>query len=186
MAIQPSQFVVLLRGINVGGKNVIPMESLRRCFEELNFHDVRTYIQSGNILFCSTNRSIRQLTQSIEDQLSRRFRYQARVVILSRSQYVKAATAAPKDWGRTDTDKHNVLFVLSPQTPARVLKAIPPPREGIERVVTGPGVLFWSVSKKQIHKTSMMKLSGSPIYQDLTVRNHNTFFKLLELLQSGA
>ena len=45
------QFLALLRGINVGGKNVISMEELRQCFEDLGFRSVRTYIQSGNILF---------------------------------------------------------------------------------------------------------------------------------------
>ena len=45
------KFLALLRGINVGGKNIIAKDDLRQCFEDLGFESVRTYIQSGNILF---------------------------------------------------------------------------------------------------------------------------------------
>jgi uncharacterized protein (DUF1697 family) len=43
--------LALLRGINVGGNNIIKMDDLKKLFEELNFRDVKTYIQSGNVLF---------------------------------------------------------------------------------------------------------------------------------------
>ncbi|NIP26808.1 MAG: DUF1697 domain-containing protein, partial [Phycisphaerae bacterium] len=48
------QYAALLRGINVGGKNIIKMADLRACFERMGFSDVRTYIQSGNVLFWAT------------------------------------------------------------------------------------------------------------------------------------
>ena len=51
MSQRSERFVALLRGINVGGNNIIPKDALRRCFEELGFTQVRTYIRSGNILF---------------------------------------------------------------------------------------------------------------------------------------
>jgi hypothetical protein len=51
-------------------------------------------------------------------------------------------------------------------------------------VTTGPGVIFWSASKKQLTKTTLMKLAKSPVYQQVTVRNHNTVFKLLDLFES--
>ena len=55
----PSRFLALLRGINVGGKNVIAKDALRRCFEEIGLSSVRTYIQSGNILFRSDRTRVR-------------------------------------------------------------------------------------------------------------------------------
>ena len=51
-----SQYVALLRGINVGGKNLIKMVALKACFEAQGLRDVTTYIQSGNVLFTTDNR----------------------------------------------------------------------------------------------------------------------------------
>jgi uncharacterized protein (DUF1697 family) len=46
-----TSYVALLRGINVGGKNIIKMETLKQCFVDMGFSDVKTYIQSGNVIF---------------------------------------------------------------------------------------------------------------------------------------
>ncbi|MEM7347262.1 MAG: DUF1697 domain-containing protein, partial [Chloroflexota bacterium] len=68
-----SKFLALLRGINVGGRNIISKDELRQAFEALGFTNVRTYIQSGNILFRSQDSDLKQLTQAVTNHLSRRF-----------------------------------------------------------------------------------------------------------------
>src|SRR5690606_4869661 len=65
------QYVALLRGINVGGKNIIRMAELRACFEVLDFANVRTYIQSGNVLFYADGLDRTALIGQIEDALSK-------------------------------------------------------------------------------------------------------------------
>ena len=72
------RFLALLRGINVGGKNIVPKDALRKCFEDLGYRSVRTYIQSGNILFRSAETDVTALTDEIEHALSVRFSYDAR------------------------------------------------------------------------------------------------------------
>ena len=64
-------YVALLRGINVGGKNLIRMPALKACFEENGFEDVSTYIQSGNVLFSSSETSNAELTDRIEAKIGR-------------------------------------------------------------------------------------------------------------------
>ncbi len=184
MANVPSQFVALLRGINVGGKNVIAKDALSQCFQDFGFSQVRTYIQSGNILFRSGETRVKELTTTIEEGLSDRFSFKAQAVVFPRSKYRSAVQAAPGDWGKNDEQKHNALFTLSGLTPKRVLAQLPPPRTDMETVTSGPGVIFWSASKKHLARTTMMKLAALPVYQQITVRNHNTVFKLLELLES--
>ena len=178
-----SKFLALLRGINVGGKNLITKDALRQCFEDLGFLSVRTYIQSGNVLFRSDRTSVKELTATVEQALSDRFPYAARSVVLSQRQYKSAIQAAPEDWGRNEGQKHNALFTLRGYTPKRALAQLPSPKNDIERVTTGLGVIFWSVSKSDLTKTTYMKLPAAPIYQQLTIRNHNTVFKLLELFE---
>ena len=177
------RYLALLRRINVGGHNLIAKEELRQCFEELGFRSVRTYIQSGNILFRTDKTSIKQLTKRIETGLSKRFSYAAEAVVLSRAMYRSAIDSAPEGWGKDDQQKHNALFTLGDVKPEEVLAGFPAPRAEFETVATGPGVIFWSASKGNLGKTNMLKLAKASIYKKLTVRNHNTVFKLLELFE---
>lgn len=178
-----TRFLALLRGINVGGKNIIAKDDLRRCFEDLGFSNVRTYIQSGNILFRSEKSSVKELTAAVEAGLSNRFCYEAQAVILPHRKYKSAVAAAPDGWGTDDEQKHNALFTLNGTTPKKVLAHLVAPKTDIETVTTGPGVIFWSASKSHLTKTTMMKLAKEPVYQQMTIRNHNTVFKLLALFE---
>jgi uncharacterized protein (DUF1697 family) len=78
--------VALLRGINVGGKNLIRMPALKACFEENGFDDVVTYIQSGNVLFTAPTTPAAELTRRIEAMLAQAFDYVPTVVVRSRSR----------------------------------------------------------------------------------------------------
>lgn len=180
----PSRFLALLRGINVGGKNVISKDDLRQCFEDLGFTNVRTYIQSGNILFRAEETSTRKLTAAVESGLANRFSYEAQAVVLSHKKYKSAVQLAPSDWGTDGSQKHNAVFTLRGTTPQNVLAQLPLPKAGIETVTIAPGVIFWSASRQHFTKSTMMKLAGSPVYQQVTVRNHNTVLKLWQLFES--
>ena len=183
MARAKSRFLALLRGINVGGNNVIAKDDLRECFEDLGLTNVRTYIQSGNVLFLSDKTKGKELTALIEQGLSKRFSYDAQAIVLSYRKYKSAMQAAPDNWGKDDAQKHNALFTLNGIPPKKVLAQLSPPKTDIESITTGPGVLFWSVSKKQLTKATYMKLAKERVYQQVTIRNHNTAFKLLELFE---
>ena len=105
-----------------------------------------------------------------------------RAVVLTRARYRAALAAAPEHWGRKDDRKHNALFTLRGVTPQRVVAQLPHPREDIETFAAGPGVIFWSISRQHQTRTTWMKLAAAPVYQDVTVRNHRTVFRLRELL----
>ena len=183
MAKTSSRYLALLRGINVGGKNIIAKDDLRRSFEDLGCTNVRTYIQSGNILFRSDETSVKALTAEFEAELSNRFSYEAQVVVFPHRKYKLSVAAAPDGWGTDEQQKHNALFTLSGTTPQKVLAQLPPPKTEIETVTTGPGVIFWSISKRYQTKSTLMKLPRERVYQQMTIRNHNTVFKLLELFE---
>ena len=175
-------FLALLRGLNVGGQNVIGKHDLIRCFEDLGFDSVRTYIQSGNVLFRSSELRAAALTRTIEAALSERLLNQVRAVVLPRTRYRAAVASAPDVWGRDDDWKHNAAFTLRGVTPRQVVEQLPVPKEDFETLSSGPGVIFWSISKQHQTRTTWMKLAAAPVYQHLTVRNHRTVFRLRELL----
>lgn len=176
------RFVALLRGINVGGNNIISKDDLRRAFEELGFTRVRTYIQSGNVLFRAAPGATEPLTARIEAGLSERFSYAARAVVLSAADYAAALAAAPAAWGEDSACRHNALFTLAGTTPDEVLACLPPPKPDLEIVAAGPGVLFWSAQKARITRSVFARLPALAVYRQVTIRNHNTVRKLAALL----
>lgn len=178
-------YLALLRGINVGGHNVIRMSDLRDAFEGMGFSDVATYIQSGNVLFRAPSRnSAAALTTKIESDLSDQFGYHARVVLRSKRQYMEALKRAPATWGTDPTRKHNALFTLPRIKPQTILAEAGPLVAELEEATCAPGVIFWSASAKS-SRTAMMQVAKSPVYKDLTVRNHKTTFKLQQMLESA-
>ena len=178
----PERYVALLRGINVGGNNIIAKDDLRRCFEDMGCTRVRTYIQSGNIVFRAAADGIADLTAHIEAALSERFSYAARAVVLSHADYGAVLAAAPPAWGEYAAYRHNALFTLAGTTPAEVLASIPPIKDELETVAAGPGVIFWSAEKERATRSAFVKLPAHPVYQQVTIRNHNTVRRLAALL----
>ena len=177
------RFLALLRGINVGGKNVIRKDDLRTCFADLGFRDVRTYIQSGNVLFRSDDTDLDALRETIERGLSERFSYPAQAVVLSHRKYAAVVRAAPPGWGSDARRKHYALFTLPGVTPERVMAQLPLPRTDVETVSAGPGVVFWSISNAQQAQTTYAKLPAAAVSRQLTIRNHKTVWKLRDLLE---
>ena len=176
------RYVALLRGINVGGHNVIPKDALRCSFEELGFTRVRTYIQSGNVVFRAAPEATGRLTARVEARLSERFSYAARAVVLSAADYAALLAAAPAAWGADEGCRHNALFTLAGTSPDEVLARLPPPKPDLETVVAGPGALFWSVEKARATRSVFVKLPALAVYRQITIRNHNTVRRLAALL----
>src|SRR4029450_7642572 len=92
-------YVALLRGINVGGKNLIKMPELKACFEQNGFADVATYIQSGNGLFASPQSRNAPMTDRIEEMLAESFDYIPTVVVRSQKQMRSIVDGAPVGFG---------------------------------------------------------------------------------------
>ncbi len=120
-----TSYVALLRGINVGGSNLIRMAALKACFEAKGFRDVTTYIQSGNVLFTASRANQRTLTGQIEKALSKTFAYQSRVVVRSFEQMKATVGKAPKGFGRQPTAyRYDVIFLKDPLTPDEAIKSV--------------------------------------------------------------
>lgn len=88
-------WIALFRGINVGGNNILPMAELRSGLEGLGFEDVRTYIQSGNVVFRSAARSATQLAKKIADAVEASHGFRVPVLVLSAKELEAAARKNP-------------------------------------------------------------------------------------------
>ena len=123
------------------------------------------------------------LERRLEAELTKRFSYTARIVILSLEQYRAALAAAPSSWGKAPEQGHSALFTLAEVSSEDILAALPPLEDRCERVTAGPSALFWSVSTTEFKQSVMAKLLARPIGKSLTVRNRRTTLKLLDLLE---
>jgi uncharacterized protein (DUF1697 family) len=177
-------YVALLRGINVGGNNLIRMADLKASFEDMGFDGVRTVIQSGNVVFRTGGGDGAgdgtALTARIERGLTKAFGYDARVAVRSHDQLAAVVKKAPRGFGGGVDHRWYVVFLLEPTTPADVVAAAPP-RAGVDRVTKGDGVVYYATLMSGRTRSSLNRVIGTPVYQNLTIRNWNTTIKLLEL-----
>jgi uncharacterized protein (DUF1697 family) len=179
------RYVALLRGINVGGKNLIPMAGLKACFEGQGFDDVRTYIQSGNVVFTAPTSSEAVLTRRVERMLTSAFdHYTASVVIRSRTQMRSIVQRAPDGFGTEPTRYRDDVIFLKPPLTARTVVASVPTKEEVDRIWAGTGVVYFSRLTSRAAQSRLSRVVSMPIYQQMTIRNWNTTTKLMALLES--
>jgi uncharacterized protein (DUF1697 family) len=179
-----NQYVALLRGINVGGKNLIKMTALKSSFEDLGFQDVHTYIQSGNVLFSAAGSDQARLTKQIEDALSKTFNYESRLVVRSLKQMKDIVIHAPKGFGSDSaTYRYDVIFLKEPLAAAQAMKSVTP-KEGVDRAFAGKGVLYFSRLISRASQSNLTRIISLPVYQSMTIRNWNTTTKLLNMMEA--
>ena len=176
------QYVALLRGINVGGKNIIKMTELKACFEALGFENVRTYIQSGNVLFHANEPDRATLTTQIEDALSTTFNYSSRVVVRSAEEMKEIVTHAPQGFGSDPaTYRYDVIFLKEPLTATEAMESITT-KEGVDQAFAAEGALYFSRVISKATQSHLSRIVSMPVYQSMTIRNWNTTTKLLEMM----
>jgi len=179
-----NRYVALLRGINVGGNNLIKMTALKACFEKQKLQEVATYIQSGNVVFCAKESTAGPLCSRIERALSTAFGYDASVVLRSEKQMRDVVARAPKGFGtQPDKYRYDVIFLKEPLTAPVAIKSVAT-APGVDEAHAGAGVLYFSRLISQATRSRLGKIVASPIYKSVTIRNWNTTTKLLQMMDA--
>lgn len=178
-------YLTLLRGVNVGGNNIIKMNDLKATFEDMGFSDVKTYIQSGNVIFSSENENKTELIYKIEKQLSDRFNYNSIIVLLTKDELEEQVLSAPTDYGNNPENfRYDVILLKETTTVENALKDIKL-RDGIDEIFIGNNVLFFRRLFINMTKSKLTKIVASPVYKHITIRNWNTITKLLEIMKNS-
>ena len=177
-----NRYVALLRGINVGGNNLIKMIELRKSFAKMGFGDVETYIQSGNVIFSSRQTNKVKLTTLIEKALSDAFNYESKVVVVSGSEMERVVAQAPKGFGKDPEQyRYDVLFVKEPLKTSEALKDVPT-ATGVDTVAAGDHALYFRRLVSKATQSKLNKLVQKFVYKNLTIRNWNTTMKLVQMV----
>jgi uncharacterized protein (DUF1697 family) len=175
------KYVALLRGINVGGSSVIKMTALKEAAEHCGFGNVKTFIQSGNIVFDSNEEDTGKLAARLENCLLRELRVDSSVIILNREQLNKVLSEVPDEWKENNLRCY-IAFIKEPVTSEDVKREIEP-RAGVDFVKTGKGVLYLSTLLSGITKSGFSKLAAKRVYKGITIRNYTTSRKLIEYME---
>lgn len=176
-------YIALLRGINVGGNNKVEMKRLKVSFEEAGMENVRTYINSGNVIFESDVVEKRKLVAKLEKVIEDDFGLEIKVLLVADHELDLIKQSLPDDW-RNDTEmKCDVMFLWEEVDNPQVMEALPIKAE-IDVVKYVKGAVIWKVDRENINKTGIMKLVGTSLYRQMTIRNCNTVRKLWELMNS--
>jgi uncharacterized protein (DUF1697 family) len=178
-------YVALLRGINVGGNSPVSMAELKLCLEELGHSDVKTFINSGNVIFKTRSTNQRALETEIEETLDARFSQPIRVMVRSFEEMQRLIRSIPKNWLTSSDQRCNVIFLHHSIDSPEILENFQP-KPGIEELHYHPGVLFWSAKSSDLTKSGMLKVNRMPIYQFMTVRGLNTTQKLYDLMSEAS
>lgn len=175
-----NKYIILLRGINVGGKNPVSMKELKELLEKSGFLDVTTYINSGNIIFSSEIPDIMLLKSTCEALLLEKFNLKLSVMILCAADLVEALDHAPDWWNHAKESKHNAIFVIPPASVQDIFQEVGESKLEYESAGHFGQVIFWSAPLKIFSRTRWSKVVGSSVYSSITIRNANTAIKLAE------
>ncbi|HSD70049.1 MAG TPA: DUF1697 domain-containing protein [Woeseiaceae bacterium] len=180
-----TRYIALLRGINVGGGNIIRMADLKACFEASKLRNVSTYIQSGNVLFESAETNQAKLAKKLETALSTEFYpYKARIVLRSHAELAEIVRGAPRGFGHEpEKYRYDVIYLKEPMTASEAMHSVTA-REGVDEVASGRGVLYFSRLIAKAGQSHLARVVSLPVYQHMTIRNWNTTSKLLTLLDT--
>jgi uncharacterized protein (DUF1697 family) len=113
-------YLALLRAVNVGGRNKLPMKDLAEVFVEAGCTDVRTFIQSGNVLFNAPARIANQIARTVPDQIEKRFGHRPPIVIRTREQFALVAANNPFLQAGADENNVHVMFLATTPEASRV------------------------------------------------------------------
>jgi uncharacterized protein (DUF1697 family) len=177
-------YLVLLRGINVGGRNKVPMADLRAVLEDLGFSNVSTYMASGNGLL-DADVSAANVASTIEDALPKAFKLDAeliRIAVLSRAELEAVVERRPKGFREEPAKYHSdAVFLMGIE--ADEAMAVFSPRDGVDTVWPGAGVIYSQRLSTRRTESRLNRIMGTPAYSAMTIRSWQTTLALLELMR---
>ena len=176
--------IALLRGINVGGKNILPMRELVEILEGLGLSQVKTYIQSGNVVFQSERQDLNGLSQEIRTAIGESRGFTPDVLLLDLHMFQKAIAANPfPDAEREPKSLHLFFMAEVPQNPnLEAFESIKAENERFELVNN----VFYLHAPDGIGRSKLAEKVGKGWEAAVTARNWRTVTKIMAIAQKMA
>lgn len=179
------KYIVLLRGINISGKNKIDMKNLKIETENLGYHNVITYLNSGNLIFTSDIKDKSIISNSIYNMIKDKFNLDILVYITTYEELKELLDNSPSFWNTGNKEIYdNIIFIIEPYTYKEVYNGLGEPNHSLEQIKEYKNKIFWSYDLKNYRKSTWWVRSASTDIKDyITIRTANTVNKLLEICE---
>jgi uncharacterized protein (DUF1697 family) len=174
------KYVALLRGINVGKNISIKMADLKQAVSDAGFSEVKTYIQSGNVVFESADKDVIQIESVLQSALYKAFQFDSGIVVLTYEQLKKVLLEVPPDWKMRHDLRCYIAFIKRPATVKDVMRDIEL-KEGVDSVNEGEIVIYMSSLLSGLTRSRFTKLISKAVYKNITIRNYATTQKIMAL-----
>lgn len=177
------RYIALLRGINISGKNKISMPELKTALSEKGSADVKTYLNSGNVILSDDEMDVVKLSERIHAIIFETFHLEIPVFVISQDELKGLLSKAPSWWESDSKDIYdNLIFAITPYSIETVADKIGEPSEKIEKVQIYGNTAFWSFDRKLYAKGNWWKKTATPgIGEMVTIRTANTLRKIAEM-----
>lgn len=172
-------WIALFRGINVGGNNLLPMKELAVMLDSIGCSHVRTYIQSGNVVFRKSGATAPQLSKLIGETVLNRKGFEPKIFLLSARQLEGAVASNPFQKAETNPKALHVFFLAEEPTSAK-LNALDDIQSDSEEFSLS-GRVFYLHAPDGIGRSKLAAKAEKILGVDATARNWRTVSKLLEL-----
>ena len=175
------KYIVLLRGLNISGKNKISMNELKEELLKNNYTDVLTYLNSGNIILKS-NKSEKDISDDVNKIIMNKFNIDIPVYAIKLEELIDVLNNNPSWWGINNKDIYdNIIFIMSPTKVEEVIDVVGEPSKNIDRIKVYKNVIFWSFDLKNYRKSNWwIKTASTSITNKITIRTGNTIKKLIK------
>ena len=173
-------YIAFLRGVNVGGKGIVSMAAIKEALVALGLSDVRTYINSGNVIFSTRASDAQRLTARIEKALEQHTGMAIKVLVTDHMTLKKIVAAIPRNWVDDKTMRTYVLLLWKELDDRGILDRLPI-KPGVDELKYTPGAVVWRVDRENVGRSQMNRIVGTPLYKKITIRSANTLRKLNEL-----
>ena len=175
------KYIVLLRGINISGKNKISMSELKSELSKY-YEDVITYINSGNIIL-NSNKIESDIITDINIIIKNKFNLDIPVFVIKYEDLVDVLDNYPEWWGTSDKKIYdNLIFMDNNMDFKTLCSVVGEPSPNIDKIKNYKNVVFWSFSLDNYRKSTWwVKTASTSIKDEITIRTANTMKKILEL-----
>ena len=175
------KYIVLLRGINISGKNKISMAELKNELSK-KYQNVLTYLNSGNVILDS-DKDKEYIMNDIYNIIKNRFNLDIPVFVITSSELEDILKSSPKWWGTNNKETYdNLIFIIPPTKYEEVYNVIGEPKADIEQIIEYNNFIFWTFDLKNYRKSTWwVKTASTSIKDKITIRTANTIKKILEL-----
>lgn len=175
------RYIILLRGVNVSGKNKIAMSELKELLEK-KYANVVTYLNSGNVILDS-DKEKEYIINDIHSIIKENLKLDIPIYAITHMELKDVLEHSPEWWGTDNKEIYdNLIFIMSPTTYEIIYNCVGEPSKDIDKIKEYNNVVFWSFDLNNYRKSNWwVKTASTDIKDQITIRTANTIKKLLQL-----